>query len=65
MAVPYIKSACTALKRLASFQHLSKFLQESDVTLCHLFSPAVLKKKIKNKGKRRIYFFFNQSCSSK
>jgi hypothetical protein len=51
MAVPHIKSACTALNRLASFQHLSKFLQESDLTLCHTFSPAVLKKKIKKKEK--------------
>jgi len=30
---------------------------ESDLTLCHIFSPAVLKNKIKNKGKRRIYLF--------
>jgi hypothetical protein len=64
ISVPDIKPACRALNRLASFQHLSKFLQDSSLTRFHIFSPALLKDEIKNKGQRRGYFFV-QSCSWK
>jgi hypothetical protein len=64
MAVRYIKTACTALNRLASFQHLSKFLQDSSLTRFHIFSHTLLKEKIKNKDKEEAISLFKTVVGS-